>query len=427
MRVVHGTPEAAIAKLDELRAELDHESDVAAADSFADLCRRYVDDRERLGKAPSYVVEMRRKCALLAQTALGARRASEVTAGDLAKIYARLDRDGLGVSGVRAWHALFSGALSAGVRWAELDRNVARIGQLVPAAPKPTGEAPDPEQVRRYLNAVEAESPTLGALLRLAALTGCRRGELCGLRWSDLDVERATLTVRPNGNLTSRKGIRAAEGPTKNKQGRPVPLSVEALAELVGHRARVEMLCSLAGVDLDPHGFIFTLEAYCDGSLPLRPDYVTRRSGEIADAAKLPRKVCHPHGLRHYFATRAIANGGDVVAVAAVLGQDPRITLSTYAARSTRRRSRPRRRSERRWRDDLPLRHLRRLDALTSPAGRDGGVPEMRHRLGAARRRPDLPILRRSYPPALDGALGPHRGRLRPLRPCSPAATSRRR
>ena len=60
VRVVHGTPEAAIAKLDELRAELDHESDVAAADSFADLCRRYVDDRERLGRAPSYVVEMRR-------------------------------------------------------------------------------------------------------------------------------------------------------------------------------------------------------------------------------------------------------------------------------------------------------------------------------------------------------------------------------
>ena len=46
----------------------------------------------------------------------------------------------------------------------------------------------------------------------------------------------------------------------------------------------------------------------------------------------MPRDVCHAHGLRHYYATRAMANGGDVVAVAAVLGQDPTITLGTYAS-----------------------------------------------------------------------------------------------
>jgi integrase len=330
VRVCRGEHDDAVALLAELQAILDHDDAVAAGDSFADLCRRYVDDRERLGKAPSYVVEMRRKCALLAQIPLGGRSCAEVTAGDLAKLYARLSREGLGASGIRAWHALFSGALSAAMRWGELDRNVARTPQLAPAAPRPSGEAPEPEQARRYLDAVEAASPTLGALLRLAALTGARRGELCGLRWSDLDAERATLTVFRN--LTSPKGTRAAEGPTKNRRRRPLPLSDEALAELVGHRARCEMLCSLAGVALDPHGYIFTLEAYCDGSVPLRPDYVTRRSGEIADKAKLPRNVCHPHGLRHYFATRAIANGGDVVAVAAVLGQDPTITLDTYAS-----------------------------------------------------------------------------------------------
>ena len=46
-------------------------------------------------------------------------------------------RDGLGASGIRAWHALISGSLSAAVRWGELDRNVARVGDLAPAAPAP--------------------------------------------------------------------------------------------------------------------------------------------------------------------------------------------------------------------------------------------------------------------------------------------------
>jgi integrase len=328
VRVCRGTYEDAVALQETLRAELDHEDGIAAGDSLLALCRRYADDRERLGRAASYVAEMRRKCDLLATIDLGARPAAEVTAGDLDALYGRLDRDGLGRSGIRAWHALLSGALSAGVRWGELDRNVAQAASA-PAPPRPTGEAPDPDMARRYLDAVEGASPTLGALLRLAGLTGARRGELCALRWSDLDAQRRTLTIARN--LTSPKGERAAEGETKNHRRRTIGLSPQALAELVGHRARCEVLCSLAGVELDPQGFIFTLEAYCDGSLPLRPDYVTRRSGEIADAAKLPRKVCHPHGLRHYFATQGMAAGADVAAMAAVLGHDPALLLEVYA------------------------------------------------------------------------------------------------
>ena len=288
VRIVHGDHDAAVAELAKLRDVLDHDTAVAAGDSFADLCGRYVDDRERLGRSPSYVDEMRRKCALLARTALGARASAEVTAGDLAKFYARLDRDGLGVSGVRAWHALFSGSLSAGIRWGELDRNVARTPQLAPAAPKPEGAAPDLTQARRYLDAVEAYSPTLGALLRLAGLTGARRGELCGLRWPDLDAERRTLEV--HRSLTGAKGgsrdDRGAdqESPAAVRCRCPTP----ALAEIVAHRARVEVLCALAGVDLDPYGYIFSPEAYCDGSVPF-----PARLRDMAMRARSPsRPLC---------------------------------------------------------------------------------------------------------------------------------------
>lgn len=324
--------ESAERTLAELRRELDHELAVDAAESLVGLCRRYVDDRRRLGRAPSYLAEMGRKCDLLASIPLGARAAAAVTADDLRALYARLDRDGLGASGIRAWHALISGSLSAGVRWGELDRNVARIGELAPAEPKPTGAAPDPATARRYLAAVENTAPELGALLRLGALIGARRGELCGLRWTDLDVDNSTLSIRgADGNITSQKGRRWVAGPTKTGEGRTIALSDQALAELMGHRARREVLCSLAGVELDPAGFIFGYDRNPDGSEPFRPDYVTRRSREIALDHKLPVKLCHPHGLRHYVATQAIANGADDVAIAEQLGHDPTLLRSTYA------------------------------------------------------------------------------------------------
>ena len=333
VRIVPGPPgdappADAIAALVELRAELDHEIAVESGESLVGLCRRYVADRARLGRAPDYVAEMGRKCDRLATIELGSRPAATVTAGDLDTLYARLDRDGLGASGIRAWHALISGSFSAAVRWGELDRNVA-LQARPPAEPRPSGAAPDPELTGRYLAAVESAAPTLGALLRLGALTGARRGELCALRWSDLDVDRRSLTIARA--LTSPKGHRYLEGPTKNGRARVIGLSDEALAELVGHRAQREMLCSLAGVELDPAGFIFGPDAYCDGSAPYRPDYVSRRSREIAVDHELPVELCHPHGLRHYFASQGIAAGADVAAMAAVLGHDPTLLLSTYA------------------------------------------------------------------------------------------------
>ena len=183
---------------------------------------------------------------------------------------------------------------------------------------------------KRYLAAVETAHPTLAALLRTAALTGIR-GEACGLRWPDLDAERSILTIRPEGNLTSPKGQRYAEGPTKNGEGRVVPLSAEALGELLGHRARCEVLADLAGVSVAADGFIFGPDRWPDGSVPFRPDYVSRRSREIAVAAKLPTKSCHPHGLRHYYATQGLASGADVTSMAETLGHDAAVLLEVYA------------------------------------------------------------------------------------------------
>jgi integrase len=334
VRVVPASPGArpereALRVQSRLYDELADELAAGSPDSLAGLCRRYADDRERLGRAESYVREMRRKVELLAETALGRRPASSITAGELDSLYSRLDRDGLGASGIRAWHALISGAYSAGVRWGDLDRNPAKSASP-PPEPRPTGKAPEPELARRYLDAVERANPTLGVLLRIAGLTGARRGELCALRWGDLDVERSTLKI--HRSLSSPKGKRYAEGPTKNGRRRTIELSPDALAELVAHRARRESLCLAAEVELDGRrGFIFGPDTMPHGSTPYRPDYVSRRSRELCEDANLPLGACHPHALRHYFATQGLAAGGDVKSMASYLGHDPAMLLDVYA------------------------------------------------------------------------------------------------
>jgi integrase len=316
----------AVALLDELYGELDRELDESV--TLAGLVRRYADDRERLGRAESYCRELRRKADVLAEHELGRKPAHDVTAGDLDRFYGELSRAGLGKSSCRSWHLAITGALSAGVRWGELDSNVADRA-TAPSAPAPSGAAPEPGIARAYLDAVEQANPTLGSLLRVGALTGARRGELCALRWTDLDLDAGTLSIERA--LTSPKGSRFAEGPTKSGRRRLVALGAEAIAELVAHRARRELLCSLAGVELDPAGFIFGRDEWPDGSMPYRPDYVTRRARELAGDAGLPLDVCHPHALRHYYATQGIAAGADVAAMAAQLGHDPSVLLSTYA------------------------------------------------------------------------------------------------
>jgi integrase len=318
----------AVALLDELREQLDRELAGVSDSSLAALVARYADDRERLGRAESYVRELRRKSDELAEIPLGRTLARDLTAGDLDRYYGELSRRGLGKSSCRSWHLAITGALSAGVRWGELDVNVADRA-TAPSSPAPTGAAPEPELAARYLAVVDQSSPTLGSLLRVGALVGARRGELCALRWSDLDLDRRELRVERS--LTSPKGSRYAESSTKSGKSRIVPLSDEAIAELVAHRARRELLCSLAGVELDRSGFIFGRDEWPDGSVPYRPDYVTRRSRELAESADLPVAVCHPHGLRHYYATQGIAAGADVAAMASILGHDPAVLLSTYA------------------------------------------------------------------------------------------------
>ncbi len=164
----------------------------------------------------------------------------------------------------------------------------------------------------------------LAAAIVLAAVTGARRGELCALRWSDIDWNRRTLTIARSLTVVHQQ---ATEGPTKTHQHRVIAVD-DALGAFLAHRQTDQRrYAQTFGVDLchDP----FVLSRAAEGAAPCLPHTLTGGYRRLTTKLGL---TGHFHQLRHFAATTAIASGPDVRTVAGRLGHaDPTTTLRIYA------------------------------------------------------------------------------------------------
>ncbi|BEP13273.1 site-specific integrase [Acidothermaceae bacterium B102] len=163
----------------------------------------------------------------------------------------------------------------------------------------------------------------LGAAFRLIAFTGLRRGECCGLRWSDVSLDQGTVTIRQQ---LIENGSELIFGAPKTKKGaRVISLDPDTVAVLRSHKAaqateRLAWGPAYVALDL----------VFCqpDGS-PVRPSSVSRRFDQLSKDLGLPRVVLH--GLRHTHATHALAAGVSITVVANRLGHSrSSFTADTY-------------------------------------------------------------------------------------------------
>ncbi len=151
----------------------------------------------------------------------------------------------------------------------------------------------------------------------LSADTGARRGEMCGLKWSDIDMKAKTVTIVRNLQYTPKKGVYVAT--PKNKKKRMVDIgedTVELLkafqAEQSAHRLSTWVFSQVGTAD------------------PIHPQSPTRFFKKFGDRHNLPE--FYPHLLRHTSASVSLTNGADVVSVAQRLGHsDTAVTLRMYA------------------------------------------------------------------------------------------------
>ena len=173
------------------------------------------------------------------------------------------------------------------------------------------------QELSRVLSCVTQEPLKWQAYINLAADSGARRGELCGLQWSDIEWSKGTIIIRRNLQYTPAAGV--YETSPKNGKTRTVDIGEETLALLL--KLRREQ----AAEHLSK--WVFTQDGMADPMHPQTPTRFFKKFG-----AKYGIEDFHPHKLRHSSASIAITNGADVVSVSERLGHsDTAVTLRMYA------------------------------------------------------------------------------------------------
>ena len=215
--------------------------------------------------------------------------------------------------------------LKDAVRWGRLARNPADAADPPRCSVQARQvQAWDAETLRRFLFECRAADDPLYPLWVFLATTGLRRGEALGLHWADVDL--AAARVRITHTLGSIKWNLVVGQPKTSAGRRPIALDPLTVRVLRDHRRRMLEQRLLVGA-----GFVDQDYVFCgpDGR-PLHPERVYQAFKRRVRKHQVP--YLSPHGLRHTWATIALAHGVHPRVVQEHLGHAHiSITLQTYS------------------------------------------------------------------------------------------------
>ena len=264
---------------------------------------------------------------------LGRTRLQSVDGAELNRLYHRLLTDGrtesrrglgsgLSPKTVRNVHGVLTRAMRDAVRWGQLQRNPCDT------ADPPRGRVPEmrawtADELRRFVRATE--SHRWAAVWMLMASTGMRRGEVLGLRWTDVDLKASTVTIR---STRIRYGKTTAISTPKTARGnRTIAIGpATAVALKAWKRMQTAERLQVGGGWQGEHGLVVT---NVDGTAP-NPEAFSNLFAKLVRAAGLP--PIRLHDLRHSYATAALAAGVPVKVLSQRVGHaDVGVTLTVYA------------------------------------------------------------------------------------------------
>ncbi len=254
------------------------------------------------------------------KSALGNLPLDKLTPMDLQRLYKHLlesgrvectesrnKSKGLSVKTVRNINQMISSALSCAMKQRLIASNPTK-GCVLPKLERKEMKILPPESLGTFFE--EARRSGVFELYYIDLATGLRRGELLGLKWSDIDLNKGIIHVR---RQVLRQNGEVVEAPLKTKNSyRNIAIGADTIEVLKGMEQKDEYVFP------SPYGG------------PMSPDSVLHMLQRVLKRAGLER--IRFHDLRHTFSVLALQNGVDVKTLSAMLGHySAGFTLDTYA------------------------------------------------------------------------------------------------
>ena len=283
---------------------------------------RWIASYGKLNLRPSTVSGYKANIASIKRY-LGGKQIRRVTTAEIQEMYNQLAQNGrqkpdkngstaLAPSSVRHIHMMLHEALDAAVSEGMIAKNPTK-GTVIPKNKRAEMRVLNEEQLDRFITMIEQE-PLWYDFFYTEITTGLRRGEICGLRWEDLDEQNGTLHIRRS--VAGHGSDKTEQGDTKTEAGRRIILLPNSTFELLKRRKKMKYSEWIFPEFLKP-------------DLPISPDSAYRRLKELLKAGDLPD--IRFHDLRHTFATHALKSGIDAKTLSGLLGHtNASFTLDTY-------------------------------------------------------------------------------------------------
>ena len=254
---------------------------------------------------------------------IGDKQLSSLTTAEIQKFYNKIkkhgrvkpSRDGsyeLADSMVRGVHMMLHEALDVAVKERLIAKNPTN-GTTIPKTNYAEKQILGDEQLDRFLEEIKKEEYWYD-FFYVEVMTGLRRGEICGLKWSDIEFDANKLRVQRS--VSKKKGGGIVIGETKTSTGTRNIIMPPSVSEILLKRKQTAIT-------------EWVFPAFLNPEQPIHPEAAYRKLKVLLKHAELP--LIRFHDLRHTFATHAMKGGVDAKTLSGILGHtNASFTLDTY-------------------------------------------------------------------------------------------------
>lgn len=254
---------------------------------------------------------------------IGGKQIASLTTADMQKFYNKMKKEGrvrehpihgktLADSMVRGVHMMLHEALDTAVKERLIAKNPTN-GTTVPKCNYPEKQILCDNQLETFLEAIKGHEYWCD-FFYVEVMTGLRRGEICGLKWQDINFEENKLQVKRS--VSVKKGGGVSTGETKTETGVRSILMPPSVADVLQNRKQRAIT-------------EWVFPNFMHPEQPISPATAYRKLKIILKHAGLP--LIRFHDLRHTFATHATHGGVDPKTLAGILGHtNASFTLDTY-------------------------------------------------------------------------------------------------